>query len=55
MIRGSREACAVRVSEGVSVFVWATRDAESEGGGLEDGPRLASRTRSHEPPTPNAS
>ena len=31
MIRGSREACASRVSEGVSEFVWGTRDAESVG------------------------
>ena len=37
MIGGSREACAGRGSEGVSVFVWASRDAESEGGGREDG------------------
>ena len=54
MIRDSREACAGRVSECVSVFVWATRAAGSVGGGREDGPRLASRTRSYEPPTQDA-
>ena len=43
MIRGSREACAGRVSEGVSVFVWATRKAESvgEGGKTARGSRPA--------------
>ena len=46
--RGRR--LAGRVSEGVSVFVWGAREAESVGEGVR-APRAAGRARSRKPPT----